>query len=1198
MTTMRHSAIAFFLLVVLSAASEPATVLVDLPVPGLDLAGQPVGQDELGILATVREGGAHREIFLPAVADLSLWRESRKPSGSGKDIALRDNRWSQGLVLFDMSALPAGATVVSASLRARITGCEKAGKSGRIMLHRLLVPWNESATWYQADPARSNRWDGLKPGRDFSAEPLAVVELPQPAKGVLLLVQGLERQVEDWRRDPAADHGLLILFNGGALQIGIASRERSQTRGRVLLGGAGRIGVTLDRTMFERLAPDPTMVERLLLRVALDQTKDAPTPAGMLEARICAWGPGPPQPGGVALAQARATAADTNGWLELDVTPLLRAGASRILMSATEPVALSWTLDAKRKPHLVAVMRHQPFVDLFPVITRIRDGVWCTARDGHLWYGSERLRLWGTLGFGSKERLRKMGFNAYRFWANEKNFYTEASGREGRFAPVIKGDGSPLDVHDREVALLKGMDVFIMDTALMLNWMPGVLMDGSFLAAGDDWLEWRTAMQKIKDPAGIANVLSLFDQRVRALRRRHAENYLTHRNPYTGRTCGEEEAIAIHELANERWVVGKLLNEGFDKLGPYFAERLRRRWNTWLKERYANDAALTAAWGGTPPDGTLVNGDLQLGPTGGDRAKQRARADDLARFLLAMSDDWHRTFTAHCRAQAPAGRGVAVTPFSYDTQYRPDLTWTFDNSRAEIQNFGMYFWDMGSQLAKPPSLYVMDSTTVAGKATVIYETNRGRPSAYRSEYPYIAAAFAAWQDWDAVFFHYWGGPPDGTPDERWLVERMMPPDKSHFWNAVHHSADPVMCAAMATAGRAFLGAVMTPAPDPVICSIGKQALLRNGAVGVGPAAFTRGCRLKFEPEGDFASRSDGVSALPAGVAVDSGREIRWDWPNGRLIVDTPTAKFLVGRTAPHRFRDGITVSGFDQPFTAFALVAKDGKRLVDGCSKAWVSATADAKNTGFVFDSTRNCDGPVNQAEAVVDAGRAPAIIDRAGWTLSFPVKIAGRFTPYDFALRAEPAVAVTNQTLRWHNRDMWMGELTISERGAAAEPETDAVVAHVPAGTAEDVPATDAGLAALPHPLAGLSWGDNAPKALRTLLGSSMGAGRTTLAGSDVERTVLVRGVTDFRGGTADIEVRFRGGRMHAVVATFVRPPSWLEAVAAAQRDYGKPDQRKDGAQFEGSHVRWRNARGVAVALEETQGIMTMRWETVRVLP
>lgn len=1186
---MHHRILSLALLAGLAmAADRAATVAVELPTPVLHALGQPPGADEPGILATIDGDGAAREVFLPVMADTSLWRENRKPSGGGNDLTLRDDRWSQGLLRCDLSALPAGGAVRSARLRLRITGCEKPGQPGRIMLHRLLVPWQESATWFQPDPAATATWDGLKPGRDFTAEPLVTIDLPQPAKGATLLVPGLEQQVEAWRREPATNHGLLVLVGGKVLQVGIAARERGLARNRVQLGGEGRIRVELDRELFARLAPDAALIAGLVLRIALDRGKDAPLPAGHLELRLT--------PEGAVQSRADATAPDADGWLELDATAALGAGGGTCTVGATAPIALAWMKDAKRQPRLVATLRRQPAVELFPAPTPIRDGVFCTARDGHLWYGDQRLRLWGTLGFGSKERLRKMGFNAYRFWAGEKRFYTEASGRAGRFASTTQGDGSPLDEHDREVALLKGMDVFIMDTALMLGWMPGVLADGSFLAEGDDWPAWRAAMQAIKDPEGIVSALVLFDPRLRSLRLRHAENYLRHRNPYTGRTYGEEEAIAIHELANERWVVGKMLNDGFDKLGPYFRERLRLRWNAWLQERHRDDATLAAAWGGKPADGTIAARDLQLAPTGGARAKDRARADDLARFLLDLSEDWRRTFTAHCRAQAPAGRGVAVTPFSADTQYRPDLTWTYDNSRAEVQNFGMYFWDMGSQLAKPPSLYVMDSTTVAGRATVIYETNRGRPSAYRSEYPYIAAAFAAWQDWDAVFFHYWGGPRDGTPDERWLLEDMLPPHPHHFWNAVHHSADPVMCASMALAGRAFLAAALAPAPDPAICTVGKQALLRNGAVNAGPTAFTRGCRLRFEPEGDFATRLPGDNVMPT-VAVDSGTEIRWDWPNARLIVDTPTVKFLVGRTAPHRFRDGITVSGFDRPFTAFALVAADGRRLVDGCARAWIGTTADARNTGFVFDATRNCDGPVHQAQAVVAAGRAPAIVDRPGWTLSFPVRLDARFTPYDFALRAGVPVAMNSQTLRWRERDLWLGVLDIASRGAAAEPELDAVRTELSTGMVGDGPATDPNRAAIPHPLPGLSWGDNAPQALRTLRESPLGLDRTTLTGAvaDTERAVAVRGVADFHGGTADLELRFRAGRMAAVVATFTRPPTWIEAVAAMERAYGRPDQRRDGTQFEGSHARWRDVRGMAVAVEETQGVLVMRWEVLR---
>lgn len=1144
------------------------TVDIDLPV-ALSAHGQPVQPDDLGFVVSA-DG---RRVLLPSIADTHLWRDAPTGNAHGADLALRDNRWCEGLVRANLTDLPPGAPA-DAVFHCRVRSVEKPGQPGRFRLHRILVPWTEDASWKSPAPGAA-AWDGLQPGRDFTAEPFASVELPQIDAGQVVEIPGVGAALENWRSGAWDNLGLLVLYDGGGTQISIAAREAATQRQEIALGEGSGVSGACDSALLGRLISSPDQLLKAVLRV---------------------------EP----LAQPAA-----NTRLTLDGRPLdgltpdctaqvrtaLAGGRLNLALSATGgTLTIAGPGDGKRAPRLVVTLRHKPAPSLFPQVTPIVDGTFATARVGHLWYGDRRLRLWGTLGYGSMERAARMGFNAYRLWSNPDGFYTADSARRGVFASMAKGDGSALDVFDRQVALLRSNGMFIMDTTMMLHpytsekLMPGVIADGSFIADGDDWPAWRDEVRAMKDFGGAQSALVLFDERIQRMCMRHAANMLNHVSPYTGRAYGVEEAVAIRELGNEQWVVSRLVGGDYDRLGPFFSERLRLQWVAWARERYRNDAGLLAAWGAH--DGTLAASDLPLPKPGGD---QRL-LDDWARFVLGLSSAWQSRFIAHCRSQAPVGRGVAVTPFSNDTQYRPDLTWTFDNSRCEVQNFGMYFWDMGSQLAKPPSLYVMDSTTTEGRITAIYETNRSRPSPFRSEYPFILAAFASWQDWDAVFFHYWGGPLEGTPDERWLTETVTAGNRDHFWTAVHHSTDPVMCAAMAVAGRSFLQGAMAPAPAPAICRVGDQALLRRGAVSLADTAFAKGTRLRFMPGSDIGIEIDGAAQPVPGAAVASGDQILWDWPQGRLVVDTPTAKFLVGRSSTHRFRDGITVSGFTLPFTAFAVVSADGKPLANGCTKMWISATADARNTGFDMDLTRNLDGPVNQAEAMRDHGHAPLLVERPGWTLSFPFRVDGRFTPYDFALRALPSIKLGGQTLRWREREMWLGMLDVVSRGASAEPETDAVVTTattVPANA--DEPATIPGLAAIPHPLPRVSWGDNAGMAVRTLRDEPFGANRTELipgAKADAQR-VLVRGA-DFRGGTADIELRFAEGRMREVVATYSRPPAWTKALADCQKEWGAPVVLKVGTQIDGSHATWKTAN-LAISLEEAQGVLVLRWEPLR---
>jgi len=47
------------------------------------------------------------------------------------------------------------------------------------------------------------------------------------------------------------------------------------------------------------------------------------------------------------------------------------------------------------------------------------------------------------------------------------------------------------------------------------------------------------------------------------------------------------------------------------------------------------------------------------------------------RFAIEIYDHFHQDYRAYCRTLAPAGVGVNVAPFSFDTQYRPHMAVEF-----------------------------------------------------------------------------------------------------------------------------------------------------------------------------------------------------------------------------------------------------------------------------------------------------------------------------------------------------------------------------------------------------------------------------------------------------------------------------------------------------------------------------------------
>lgn len=888
------------------------------------------------------------------------------------------------------------------------------------------------------------------------------------------------------------------------------------------------------------------------------------------------------------------------GWLARpDATATLS-----LALSGADGRSLRGLIEANPTGAVRLASRPKALLFTNPIVPR--EGVYATMRDGRLQYGDERLRLWGMVKDGSGERIRQLGFNSVRVWFQD-SFYTPESAKRGRVMEYVPGDGSKLDRYDRMMADYRRNGLFVMLATTVgsgTGKIPIDLMasDDSWLAGGDDWRAWKEAVRQVKNLDGFGYL----DERLWRIRLRHAENVLDHRNPYTGKRYAEEESIALIEVNNEAGLAKRWLEGGFAAWPDYFRAKLVARWNEWLARRYPDPADLLAAWGRLDPD--EAPGAVKPEPILANRNRYpRARQQDLLRFVCDLIDGRNQEYRTFCRGLAPNGVGVNVVPFSFDSQYQPNTLWTYGNRLGDTSTVSMYFWRHDSMLTSPPGLYVLDSTRSADRLAVIYETQRARPSPCRGEYPYLLAAMTSWQDFDVVMWHgSWIG---GRSPEELLAGTVPPPTKSHFWSGVHLEHDPVMSAAIAMAGRVYLAGTPGVAPRPATYRLGADAIFSydvwNGLGGraMSMDTFTRGSRLVFAPDEPGGVSVDGVplidrpAAPPATGPVATGPQVTWDWPNGRLIIDAPTTKVLVGRTpASHRFADGIILSGLERPFTVFALISADGRPLcgAEASRRMLVSSGGDARNTGADFDFSVP-GGPLEQAKAVRSLGHAPVVVDPAGFTLAFPTPISGTFTAYDFALREILRLPLADASaLRQPGQTWWMGELAIASRGPAAEPPCDqspgATTAAIalPAGSERSDPA----LAAIPHPIPGLAWGDNYAFAHRALRDSPLT--KTAVSPFAVGGgTISVSELDGVWGQPANVDLAFVGDRMRSIAVTFTQAPAFSDLLDGLRREHGTPVREAlVGVASEQSEVRWRLPGGVGLIATEVQGVVRLVYE------
>jgi len=232
-------------------------------------------------------------------------------------------------------------------------------------------------------------------------------------------------------------------------------------------------------------------------------------------------------------------------------------------------------------------------IDLRPTIDRPAGAHgFVTARDGHLYVGAERLRLFGVNftssanmpDHASSEKiaahLAKLGFNAVRC------HFLDATWGDTRLINYESGDSrnwntNALDCLDYFLSQLRNQGVYI-DLNLLVGRKFGV---GDGVDPRINTLPWKTA-----------HAIGFFNASVLQSQQQYARQLLTHRNPYTGLAYVDDPAVALVEINNENGLIHTWMGGEFDKLGEPFASDLQQQWNAWLVRRYSSDAGLRQGW--------------------------------------------------------------------------------------------------------------------------------------------------------------------------------------------------------------------------------------------------------------------------------------------------------------------------------------------------------------------------------------------------------------------------------------------------------------------------------------------------------------------------------------------------------------------------------------------------------------------------
>ena len=109
-------------------------------------------------------------------------------------------------------------------------------------------------------------------------------------------------------------------------------------------------------------------------------------------------------------------------------------------------------------------------------------------------------------------------------------------------------------------------------------------------------LDERDGFENAKSLPWADKGIGQFEPRMIALQKEYAQKLLTHVNPYTGNAYTDEPCVAMIEISNEDGLTRFHFDGTFDRLPEPYSSELRRQWNTWLHETYANAEAMQSAW--------------------------------------------------------------------------------------------------------------------------------------------------------------------------------------------------------------------------------------------------------------------------------------------------------------------------------------------------------------------------------------------------------------------------------------------------------------------------------------------------------------------------------------------------------------------------------------------------------------------------
>ncbi len=471
---------------------------------------------------------------------------------------------------------------------------------------------------------------------------------------------------------------------------------------------------------------------------------------------------------------------------------------------------------------------------------------------------------------------------------------------------------------------------------------------------------------------------------------------LNHTNPYTGLRYADDPALAIVEMQNEDSIffwnpLGDLAAPDPQRW-PAHAKQLRQRFATWVKERYADDAALKAAWGGLKRGDSVGADELAImspwelegsGPRGAF-AGQAGRAADCIRFLAELQRGEFEDCEKAIRATG--FRGVTMT-----------TAWQVGGAATEAANIwtdtvgGMidrhnYFGGgagghgitegavkNGSHLSQPGGgIFSIGMKQVEAKPFCVTEWTQSAPNQWKSEAaPLMAFYGLGLQGWDASFHFIQSGTRLGDGWARMSSYATDTPAYIGQFPALAmalYRGDlqeaPIVAARRLGDAEIFSGSDALK-QDATKGGYDAKTMIVDG--GTPLEAFAIG-RVTVAFDGGETEQADFSRFWDAGDKTirSATGELTWDYGQELVTVQSPMTQAVIGRPGTGKIELPSVTATFATPFVSTIFTALDDVPLAES-RHILITALAQDKQAG----SRYSADGT-----ELVAIGTAPLLLE------------------------------------------------------------------------------------------------------------------------------------------------------------------------------------------------------------------------------